>query len=82
MIQQVVTVQVPESRQVIVDLPPEVPVGTARLEIRVIGERDQAVEVPPPDIDVSGLPRYFDERSGEWRLVGRSGVVREVRRSE
>jgi hypothetical protein len=82
MVHRFITVQVPESRQVVVELPPEVPVGPARLEVRVVGENDTVVEIPPPQIDVSGLPKYFDERAGEWRLVGRSGVVREVRSSE
>jgi hypothetical protein len=82
MIHRVITVQVPESRRVVVELPPEVPVGSAQLEVRVIGTNDTAVEVPPPKIDVAGLPTYIDKRSGERRLVGRSGVVREVRSAE
>ena len=82
MIQRVITVNVPESRQVVVELPPEVPVGPAQLEVRVVGEDDRTIEIPPPEIDVSSLPRYFDDRAGEWRLVARSGVVREVRRAE
>jgi hypothetical protein len=82
MIERLITVDVPESRQVVVELPREVPVGRARLEIRVVEADDSIVEVPPPEIDVSGLPKYWDEKAGEWRLAGRSGVVRAMRPTE
>ena len=82
MIERLITVDVPESRRVLVDLPPEVPVGPTQLEIRVLQKTDTVVEIPPPEIDASQLPRYLDKRTGEWRLVERSGVVREVRRAE
>jgi hypothetical protein len=82
MIHQFITVQVPENRRVVIELPPEVPVGPAELELRVLSKNEAAIEVPPPQIDVAELPRYFDERAGEWRPVGRSGVVREIRSAE
>lgn len=75
-------VDVPASRQLVIDLPPDTPVGPTELEVRLGEPFRDAVEIQIPDIDISNLPRYFDERSGEWRLVGRSGVVREVRSTE
>jgi hypothetical protein len=51
-IQRIVTVQVPEGRHVVIELPPELSVGPAQLEIRVLGESEQAVDIPPPEIGV------------------------------
>jgi len=82
MIHRFITVQVPEDRRVVIELPPEVPVGPAELELRVLSKNEAAIEVPAPQIDVAELPRYFDERTGEWRRVGRSGIVREIRSAE
>ena len=72
---------VPEDRRVTIDLPPETPVGPIRLKIRDEGP-DQVTEFVVPEIDVSQLPTYIDPRSGERKLVARSGVVREVRREQ
>jgi hypothetical protein len=73
-----VTVQVPADRRVVIDLPEDFPVGTIDLEIRVVPSR-AAIEIAVPDIDPNSLRKYLDTKSGEWRLVGRSGVVREIR---
>ena len=76
-----VKANVPESRQVVIDLPNDTPTGPAELEIR-IARPDEVTAIPPPVIDVNSLPKYFDPESGEWQRVGRSGIVREVRNSK
>ena len=70
MIQRIITVQVPESRQAVAE--PRSTAGPAQPEVRVVGENDNTVEIPPPEIDVAGPPRYFDERANKagrpfWR---------------
>lgn len=72
-----VKANIPESRRLVIDLPTEAPTGPADLEIRV-AKTGEVVEMPEPTIDVTSLPKYFDRETGEWRRVGRSGVVREV----
>ena len=76
MTRHTLTVDVPPTRRIEIQLPPDVPVGPTTLEVT-------ATPVPPteftvPQIEVGSLPRFFDSRSGKWRLVGRSGVVREI----
>ena len=65
------------SRQLVINLPPDTPIGPAEIELRVIRPGEMH-EIHIPDVDVSALPRYFDPETLEWRLVARSGVVREV----
>lgn len=72
-----VTANVPESRRIEICLPPEVPTGLAELEIRLLPE-PATVEISIPPIDLAKLPKYFDNVTGVWKPVERSGVVREV----
>jgi hypothetical protein len=70
---------VPEDRRVTIDLPADTPVGPIRL--RVQDEiADQVIEFVVPEFDVHQLPTYIDPRTGERKLVARSGVVKELGR--
>jgi hypothetical protein len=77
MIRHTITVQVPENRRVEIQLPAGAPVGPTTLDID-IAPASAPTEFKVPEIDAGSLPKYFDSRSGKWRLVGRSGVVRQV----
>lgn len=70
---------VPEDRRVTIDLPPDTPVGPIRLKVRDEAP-DRVVEFEVPQIDTTQLPTYVDPRTGERKLVARSGVVRDLRR--
>ena len=74
-----VRADIPENRRLVLDLPDDFPTGEVLLEVKV-AEPEMTVYFDPPVIDVDNLPKYFDTRTGEWKPVGRSGVVREVRR--
>jgi hypothetical protein len=73
-----ITTDIPASRQIVVDLPPDTPLGPAQVEVQV-RRVSEVYEFTVPPIDVDALPNYRDPVTGELRRVERSGVVREIR---
>jgi hypothetical protein len=71
------TTDIPPSRRLVVDLPQDIPTGPANIEI-IISQEHEVFVFPTPQVDIDALPKYRDPKTGELRLVERSGVVREV----
>ncbi len=63
-----IAVEIPESRRLVLTLPPEVPTGKAELFVSFDTEK-QVLEMPPFEVDLSGPPYYPPARPSDPFLL-------------